>query len=73
MEGQLQHITRLQQAPQDIIGSEWNTWSKKVEEYGRLLNKPSMKGLLQLLDIQVAAGTYVLVQKLVTNPHYSLF
>ena len=35
-------------------------WSKKVEEYGRLLNKPSTRELLQLLDIQVAPGKSVL-------------
>ena len=60
MEDQLQNIIRLKSPPQDIIGGEWMKWSKKVEEYGRLLNKPSTRELLQLLDIQVAPGKSVL-------------
>jgi len=53
---QLQHITRLTKSPEDIVGAEWTKWSKKVEEYTKLLNKPSTTGLLQVLDVQVAAG-----------------
>jgi len=49
-------ITSMEKASQDIIGLEWGTWSRRIEKYGKILNKPSMSQIVKLLDTEVPAG-----------------
>ena len=59
LEEQFQITTSMVRAPQDTIGLEWDTWSRRVEKYGKVFDKPSMSQTLKLLQTLVSAGNYV--------------
>jgi len=59
IEEQFQMITSMEKASQDMIGLEWGTWSRHVEKYGKILNKPSMSQIIKLLETEVPAGNCV--------------
>jgi len=61
LEAQLKEIGHLKELPQDVLGTSWAQWNKKVLDYIKLLHKPSTQEHLKLLELHVAEGSYVFV------------